>query len=87
MLPNKRVRFRPILSARAPAIKGPRTAPNGSREPIKPASLSVIASFKGVKLGFCSFGITGEVHPNVIPHVNAAKFPTIKLSTRDNRFM
>lgn len=76
-LPSKRVRFRPILSARAPAIKGPSTAPKGSSEPIEPASLSVMASFKGVKVAFCSFGITGEVHPNVIPHVNAAKFPKI----------
>lgn len=78
-LPRSRVFFLPILSAAAPTMNGPKDAPKGKRDPIHPASLTETTSLRGDSDKFCSFGRTGDVHPRVIPHVKAAKFPEKKI--------
>lgn len=65
------VHFLPSLFTIKLAMKGPKVAPNGTKEIIHAASSSVICTFSP---GMVIFGIVGEVQVSTHPAAKAARF-------------
>lgn len=73
--PMSKVFFRPILSAKIPAANGPMAAASGRKDPTHPSCDWVSGSLRGFSSRLFNFGISGDVHPNEVPHMKDAMFP------------
>lgn len=85
---SSKVGLRPILSARRPQGRGPRTAPKASREPIHDSSTVVMRTPKGLSSSLSSsvrMARTGEDQVQAMPLDIERRFPEMRQKVFDKK--